>query len=601
MENSEKLNRIKTLMTTQGISYYLVPSTDEHLNEYLPEQHQRLKTISGFSGSAGMVILCLQGKHQLFVDSRYHIQADQETNSDFFEVHKLGQPKVLTPEKWLAQQEQGNGSLKVGVDPFVMSGAAFKKFKEALTRPESVLVPLTPNWVDASCDNNQQRSFKEIFSLDLAITGESQQKKLDRVRQKMKEQEVDLLILTSLDDIAWLLNLRGHDIAYNPFFEAYALILREEALCFCHKETLPANLENQMPEWQFQGYASYSEKLQSLAQTDKNLKIWIDAEKTTMGTRLIFQEKHTLLESQNPLVLMKALKNDTELQGIRKAHLHAACAKIRCMYRLEKAMAQGTAISEKMVSTWLSEEDATEENFVDLSFETIAAFGKNAAIVHYSNPDENVFLKADQLLLLDSGIQYLGGTTDDTRTFILGDADEKQRRLYTYILKAHISLARQIFPEGTKGVALDAITRSTLWNQGLDFGHGTGHGVGAFLSVHEGPQRISPSAVEVTIQPQMVLSIEPGYYEEGWGGIRLENLYVVTHPENLPTHPEQKKWLCFEALTLIPFARKLIDLTLLGLEERQWLGNYNARILEEVGPLLQDREIQFWLRNECLL
>ena len=411
----------------------------------------------------------------------------------------------------------------------------------------------------------------------------------------VKDCKADVLLLTMLDEIAWLTNLRGSDIEYNPVFEAYAAIFQDKALCFCHHPE--AGLSAHCPDWEFRPYAEYVDLLAELAQAD-NVKAWLDPSTITMGTRLAFSREQ-VIEKKSPIVLAKALKNPTEISSSKNAHKQAAVGVVKSFRRLQQAIDSGQPVTEKEYADWLYEAYSQAEDFSDLSFNTIAGSGPNGAIVHYGNPDSTNPMKSDELLLVDSGIQCAGGTTDATRTVILGKPDKKQKRTFTLVLQAHIRLARQVFPEGTTGASLDSITRSELWNAGLDYGHGTGHGVGAFLNVHEGPQRISPVAYDVALQAGMVLSNEPGYYEQNWGGIRLENLYVVKKAEGLPQHPGGKGWLTFETLTLIPFERRLIDRDILSVDELKWLDEYHQRVFTEISPLLDNPEDLQWLSWAC--
>ena len=292
-------------------------------------------------------------------------------------------------------------------------------------------------------------------------------------------------------------------------------------------------------------------------------------------------------------------KNEVELQRIRYAHRQAAVGKIQSLARLKQAERNSEKVSEQQYAGWLRSYYERRPDFADLSFETIAGAGANAAIVHYSNPSAEKILTDGEFLLVDSGIQCGGGTTDATRTMVWGEPDAEQQRCYTRVLQAHIRLARQVFPEGTNGAVLDGVTRSLLWNEGLDFGHGTGHGVGAFLGVHEGPQRISAFAGDVGFRSGMIISNEPGYYRTGWGGIRLENLYVVQSATQHPRHPDGKKWLCFDTLTLIPFERKLVCEELLTEDEWNWLQHYHKRVWEEISPLLNEDREKEYLQQAC--
>ena len=598
------IEKLRKEMIQQELDLLIVVSSDEHLNEYLPVQNWRLKASTvtesslGFSGSAGTVVFCIEGRPQLFVDSRYHLQAEQ-TCSENFDIHKLGNEGVLEPQKWIAAQTQK--ILKVGADPFVMSSKVWQRYEKDLGKSGHTLVPATPNLVDTVWINRPNPPKKEIYPLALQYTGKDSRKKLQEIRKELSgsrksdESKPDVLLLTMLDEIAWLTNMRGSDIEFNPVFEAYAAIFADRAICFCHHPE--ANLNMHCPDWEFQPYEDYVSFLADLA-LQKTIKVWIDPSTITMGSRLAFSEDQ-VLEKESPIVLSKALKNSTEITATKYAHKQAGAGVVRSFQRLQSAFQAGLPVTEKVYANWLYEEYAKAEEFSDLSFSTIAGSGPNGAIVHYGNPDSENPMRSGNLLLVDSGIQCAGGTTDATRTVILGKPDEKQKRIYTLVLQAHIRLARQIFPEGTNGASLDSITRSGLWNAGLDYGHGTGHGVGAFLNVHEGPQRISPVAYDVALQAGMVISNEPGYYENNWGGIRLENLYIVKKADKLPQHPGGKGWLCFEELTLIPFDRTLIDKNLLSAEELNWLYDYHGRVFSEISPMLDNTEDFQWLTWAC--
>ena len=598
------IQKLRQTMLEQELDMLVVVSADEHLNEYLPAQNWRLRASTstgnshGFSGSAGTAVFCVDGRSQLFVDSRYHLQAEQ-TCGENFDIQKLGNEGVFDPQKWIASRSKK--ALTVGADPFVMSPKEWRRYENALGKSTHTLKAITPNLVDSVWHNRPNPPKNKIYPLALKYTGKSSADKLEFVRKEMnesgigKDSKADVLLLTMLDEIAWLTNLRGSDIEYNPVFEAYAAIFQDRALCFCHHPE--ADLSEHCPDWEFRPYAEYAEFLTELAQTE-NVKAWLDPSTITMGTRLAFSREQ-VIEQKNPIVLAKALKNPTEISATKNAHKQAGVGVVKSFRRLQQAIDCGQPVTEKEYSDWLYEAYAQAEEFSDLSFNTIAGSGPNGAIVHYGNPDSTNPMKSGDLLLVDSGIQCAGGTTDATRTVILGKPDEKQKRTFTLVLQAHIRLARQVFPEGTTGASLDSITRSGLWNAGLDYGHGTGHGVGAFLNVHEGPQRIAPVAYDVALQEGMVLSNEPGYYEHNWGGIRLENLNVVKKAEGLPEHPGGKGWLAFETLTLIPFERRLIDRDILSVEELQWLDEYHQLVFNEISPLLDNPEDVQWLTWAC--
>ena len=583
-------------LTEYQVDAYLVLSSDAHLNEYVPIYQRRRAAITGFTGSAGDALLCPEGSH-LFVDSRYYLQADQEVDPAHFRVHKVGLEGAYTLTSWLTEMERQRGSLRVGFDPFVISMEAHTSYAKALKSASSALVPITPNLVDAVWDDHPEPPAQPIYTLPEAVAGRSVTEKLTAIREEMVKAGAEALILTKLDEIAWVTNLRGSDVSHNPVFEAYLVIEREQVTCFS-RVAPPAEGQHALTaQLTFQDYSAYPEAVQRLGASPA-LTVWLDAAGTTMGTRLLLSEMQRLHTTRNPVVLMKAIKNAAEIAAMHNAHRHAASAKIRSLARLERQLAAGQRVSEFAYAAMLHEEYSSEEGFSDLSFTTIAAAGANGAIVHYSQASPEMALCDGELFLVDSGVQVLGGTTDDTRTVSIGTPTERQRHLYTLVLRCHIALARQKFPAGTSGVVLDGLARASMWNAGLDYGHGTGHGVGAFLNVHEGPQRLGPRGSDEPLQAGMVVSNEPGYYEEGWGGIRLENLYVVVSDDDMPPHPSGKRWLQLETLTLIPFDKRLIDWAQLSETERAWLERYHQQVEETIGPLLSNTDRE-WLREAC--
>jgi Xaa-Pro aminopeptidase len=595
---TSRLDALCQLLTEHHVDAYLVSSSDAHLNEYAPAYQRRRAAISGFSGSAGDVLVCPTQSH-LFVDSRYHLQAEQSVDTSRFRVHKVGLAGEYSLSEWLTEMEKQHGSLRVGYDPFMVSMDAQASYARALQNPNSALVPLSPNLVDVVWDNHPAAPAQPIYALPDEVTGCSVAAKLSDVRSQMEQEGADVLILSKLDDIAWLTNLRGSDVAYNPVFEAYFILERHQARCFTRVQPAPELQQALASHITFHPYDSYTEAVQRLGTTPQ-LTAWLDASGTTMGTRLLLPEACRIITKRNPVVLAKATKNDAEIASMRNAHYHAAAAKIRSLARLDRMVATGQAVSERAYADMLHEEYSSEAGFSDLSFTTIAAAGPNGAIVHYSDASPDVELHHGELFLVDSGVQVLGGTTDDTRTVCIGTPTERQKRLYTLVLRCHIQLARQKFPEGTSGLVLDALTRSLMWNAGLDYGHGTGHGVGAFLNVHEGPQRLATRGSDEPLRPGMVISNEPGYYEEGWGGIRIENLYVVTANDDMPPHPSGKRWLQLEPLTLIPFDLRLVDWQQLTADERSWLETYHRQVQEIIAPMLSEAD-RDWLQEACTM
>ena len=582
-----------------GLDAFIVPATDAHLNEYAPRHHRRREAITGFTGSAGDALVTQRGV-DLFVDSRYYIQADQQANGSKIRVHKVGLSGEHTLSEWLTEMEKIQGPLRVGLFPSVVSMAVHQVYGRALKSPESKLVPIEQDLVASVWDDRPPVPATRPFALPESLTGRSVEDKLAAVRKEMRDNGASALIATRLDEIAWLTNLRGADVEHNPVFEAYLVLTEAQALCFVHVPPDATELASLAGKVEFFPYGEYQASLKTVAAQLKG-KIWIDPTGTTMGTRLLLPQGECVLESRSPIVFMKAIKNQAELEATRAAHVHAAAAKIRSLAATQRSLDAGRAVSEKSYADLLYAEYSSEPGFHDLSFTTIAAAGANAAVVHYAEASADILVKPDEMFLVDSGVQLAGATTDDTRTVCFGQPERRQQELFTLVLKGHIHLARQRFPEGTTGSLLDAYARGPLWDRGMDYGHGTGHGVGAFLNVHEGPHSISPRRSDEGFKAGMIVSDEPGYYEQGWGGIRLENLLVAVEDRSLPLHPSGRPWLRFEVLTLIPFDKKLIVWDLLLPDDVIWLREYHGRVWQIIGPLLVNAADRAWLKAACTL
>ncbi len=601
-----KLQDLRTLMATQQLDGYLVPSADEHLNGYPPVLKRRRAWVSGLIGSAGDFLVG-RDRAWLFVDSRYHEQADLQVDLDLIQVVKLGledHPTLMGVLESLGQEQNG---FRLGFDPFTIAMsqplgtgiASFKKLQQQLNQAGVECVPganlvdqvrLQSPWVTA--DPLPSYADSVVFSLSDSVTGEASEQKLGRVREAMQTLKTDVLPITKLDQIAWLFNLRGWDIPYLPVFIAYAIVTPNEALLFTNLDRLPVAVQQSLPFVTCLPYEDYSEALTSRVQSAQ-VRVLVDPKHTTLGTHhLLTQVNGRILEADNPIEGMKARKNPVELEHMTLANFRASRAKTLTLKWLSEQLAETIVLNEVDVARTVEQFYRAEADFQSLSFGTIAGTGANSSIIHYGTPNAESHLKRGDLFLLDSGSHYLGGTTDDTRTATLGNPTPKQIERYTAVLKAHINCAMQEFPKGTTGTQLDAIARSDLWQLRLDYGHGTGHGVGAFLNGHEGPIGLHRKALE-PLEPGMIVSIEPGYYEPGWGGIRLENLYKV---KDLAA--ETGTWYGFESITYIPFDKDLIDLSQLTPQQRQWLAHYNQAIVEKLSPTLEPDAI-VWLETAC--
>lgn len=620
-EAQAKVTALRSLLTTLQIDGYLIPSTDEHLNEYMPKAKQRRDWLSGFTGSAGDFLVG-QAQAWLFVDSRYHEQAELQVDLAQIQVVKLG----LEGQKTLAEVLEGLGQaateqhtkFRLGFDPFTLTVEQFRSFQKQLEPAGVELVAIAENLVDRVRTHEvwaneipPAYANSRLFSLSETVTGETVAQKLTRVREDLQKAKANILPITKLDQIAWLFNLRGWDIPYNPVFVAYAIVTADQAFLFTNLERIDLAVQDGLSEQvSLFPYEEYAETLKSLMAQVDTPRVLLDIQQTTMGTyRLLVDDPSPtaiaspqIVEAANPIEGMKARKNAIEIEQMQQANLKASRAKTRTLKWLQDQLAHGESLSELDVANAIEGFYAEEEGFQGLSFNTIAAKGTNSSIVHYGTPSPQNLLEPGQFLLLDSGAQYLSGTTDDTRTAIVGDPTPDQIEHYTAVLKAHINCAMQQFPKGATGIQLDGIARAAMWHSQLDYGHGTGHGVGAFLNVHEGPQGISKRG-QAALEPGMVTSIEPGFYKSGWGGIRLENLYVVVDrtPQTEPTEDGAKTpWYGFESLTYIPFDQRLIDWQQLDDRQRQWLENYYANVVEKLAPTLEPDEAA-WLRSVCSL
>lgn len=590
LDVAARLQQLRQLLREQDLDGFWVPSADEHLNEYLPEHRKRRQWITGFTGSVGDALIT-RDRAWLWVDPRYHEQAEREVDPNLFTVIKGGLPNQ--PSLMEIVEELGSG-FRLGVDPFTVAVATYRQLQAHAQAGGVLLIPVMENLVDKLAQGSAPVApfDRPIDSVPTHLSGATPAEKLAQVRQEMRRKRVGLLPLTKLDQVAWLFNLRGSDIPYNPVFWAYALVSLDRAALFTDLERLSPPSRQFLAEAgvELWPYETYSQQLPQWAKS--YAPVGLDPKQTTQGTQELLQDA-SCRELEHPVEALKAVKNPTELEQMRRANRKASRAKIRTLAWIDRQIQQGIPVTEADVAAIMEAHYREEGEWVGLSFNTIAGAGANSSIIHYSTPDPQKLLQPGELFLLDSGSHYLGGTTDDTRTVWIGPqpADPLCKRRYTEVLKAHIQCARQIFPPDTYGVSLDGIARSTLWQAGLDYGHGTGHGVGAFLNVHEGPNGIHRRA-STPLKVGMINSIEPGYYQPGWGGIRLENLYEVI------AIPEPEGWMGFRSLTWIPFDGRLIDWELLNEAQRAWLDEYHRQVYAMHHATLPEQDAA-WLKCAC--
>jgi Xaa-Pro aminopeptidase len=590
----DRLAALRNLMREREFDAWIVPSEDPHQSEYVPEWWRRREWISGFTGSTGFAAIGSTSAW-LWTDFRYWLQAGKELDAASYELARKEAPGMPPEAEWLAQTF-GPGAV-VGVDANTISVATKHRWERALALVGSRLECIGDNLVDAIWEDRPPVSKAELRPHDLRFSGEAPSAKLARIQAAMERVNVDALVLTALDEIAWTLDLRGADVECSPVFVAYLIVESESATLFVDDEKVTGAVRSHLPDSvQIRGYEAFDTALRDLA--GRQARVWLDGNSCSAGVvDLLGVSDHgaTLHEDAGPVPLWKACKNPTEVQGARDCHVRDGVAVVRFLSWLESAVGRGEAISEIGAAERLVAFRAEGEHFQGISFESISSFGSHGAIVHYRPAEEGDRVIDDSsLYLIDSGGQYFDGTTDITRTVCYGTPTAAQRNEFTRVLRGHVTLALTTFPAGTSGRQLDVLARRPLWEDGLAYGHGTGHGVGAYLNVHEGPQRLSQTESDVALRQGMIISNEPGFYRDGEYGMRVENLVVVEQRPGFGDPAAGLEFLGFETLTLCPIDRGLIDTTSLSADERGWVDAYHARVRETLSPLLEDDD-RAWL------
>jgi Xaa-Pro aminopeptidase len=583
--------RIKTLqgeLKSRKLKGFLVPHSDEHQSEYLAPQFERLAWLTGFTGSAGNAVV-LDKEAALFVDGRYILQARAQTDSALFEVLQTPEAKAST---WIADKLGKGGS--VGYDPSLHTVKEIERLTETLAKSGIKLVPVETNPIDAIWQDRPKPMATAVVPHGIEYAGRSAQEKIRDVQAALAAENTDAVLLTLLDSIAWLFNIRGGDIKHTPVALAFAIVPASgRPTLFIDLAKIGDNVKGEIRETaDLAEPATLAERLKALGEAQARVRL--DPETASMRfAQALKADGAQVVPGQDPCILPKAIKNATEIAGARTAHLRDGVAMVRFLAWLDEVAVPGK-IDE--VAAAIKLEDCRRESgqLKDISFDTISAAGANGAIVHYRPTTKSKrVLEAGSLYLIDSGAQYREATTDVTRTIAVGTPTAEMRRHYGLVLKAHIAIATARFPKGTRGQDLDPFARRPLWEAGLDYDHCTGHGIGSYLSVHEGPQRLSRLGT-VELEPGMILSNEPGYYREGHYGIRLENLVLVTPLEKIAGGT--REMMGFETLTLVPFDRRLIDPKQLLPWELAWLNAYHARVRREIEPILLSDD-RAWLRH----
>ncbi|KAI0727485.1 Creatinase/aminopeptidase [Fomitopsis betulina] len=609
VNTSERLQALRQLMSKPdyNVAAVVVPSEDQRngmnsadYSEYPARCDERRAFISGFNGSAGCAVVT-QNDAFLFTDGRYFLQAEKQLDKNWT-LMKQGLPDVPTWQEFLWKQLPNR--TQIGVDAKIVTASDADTIQKNLDPLESRLVSLQDNLVDLVWTSRPSRPTNTIFPLELKYAGESHVQKIERLREEMKKKEAHAIIVNMLDEVAWLFNLRGSDIDYNPVFPAYAVITPDNTHLFLNPVQVTDDLCQHLGEHvvihPYDDFFSYLSDLGANIGLQKNTKALVGDKASLAIVDAIGADN--LIVTRSPVADFKAVKNDTEVEGFRQSHIRDGVALVRYFAWLEEQLNNGVELNECQAADQLERYRAELDLFRGLSFPTISATGPNGAIIHYQpEPDDCSIVRKDQIYLCDSGAQFSDGTTDVTRTWHFGTPTAEERRAFTRVLQGHIAIDTAIFPNGTTGA--DAFARRPLWEDGLDYRHGTGHGVGHFLNVHEGPHGIGVRIAynSTPLKSGMTVSDgkpKPGYYADGRFGIRIENV-VVVREANTPNNFGEKGYLKFEHVTLCPIHKNLVDASLLSLKERSWLDSYHAEVSEKLSPLLLgDKRALEWLHRE---
>ncbi|EJF63579.1 Creatinase/aminopeptidase [Dichomitus squalens LYAD-421 SS1] len=602
VNTTARLQALRELMAKPeyDVQAVVVPSEDQHFSEYIAQCDERRAFISGFNGSAGCAVVTPKGAY-LFTDGRYFLQAEKQLDENWT-LMKQGLPDVPTWQEFLSKNLDSN--TRIGIDPTLISASDAETIQKALEPKKSQLVSLSKNLVDLVWSDRPSRPANKIFPLDVKYAGKSHSEKLKILREELKKKDAKSMVVNMLDEVAWLFNLRGSDIDYNPVFFAYGLINGDKTLLFVNQsqfdDSVRQHLRSEVEVHPYDTFFSYLTRLGSELNRHRNAKVLISDKASLAVAEAI--GKDNIIVTRSPVTDLKAIKNDVEIEGFRQSHIRDGAALVRYFAWLEEQLNAGAVLNESQAADQLEKYRSENESFKGLSFPTISATGPNGAIIHYQpEHDDCAVVKKDQIYLCDSGAQYLDGTTDVTRTYHFGTPTPEEKRAFTRVLQGHIAIDVAVFPSGTTGYLLDPFARRPLWEDGLDYRHGTGHGVGHFLNVHEGPHGIG---VRITynstpLKPCMTVSNEPGYYADGRYGIRIENI-VIVREAHTPNNFGDKGYLRFEHVTLCPMGKTLIDVSLLTAKEKEWLNAYHEEIQEKVAPLLKtDERALKWLQREC--
>lgn len=586
-----RVDALRATFDTLGIDGFLIPRADEYQGEYVPECAERMAWLSGFTGSAG-VVLVTRSEAIVFVDGRYTTQLVAQVDPSVFTGGDLvGAP----PARWLA--DNASAGFRLGIDPWLHTSAELSRLEKALEEKGGSVVLLAANPLDPLWEGRPAEPLEPVTIQPDAFTGTPARDKIGAVAAEAKGRKADAVLVTDPSSIAWIFNIRGNDVPHTPHPLARAIIHADgTADLFLDERKTNGEVKGYLRDLaELQTPAEIKPMLRSLA--EKGATILVDADVVPVAlTRIIKDTGGSVVEATDPVKLPRACKNEAELAGSAAAHIQDGAAMVEYLAWLD-AQQPGTVTEIKAVKmleqTRAKLGQAMQNPLKDISFDTISGSGPNAAIIHYRvTTDTDRTLQNGEMFLVDSGAQYINGTTDITRTVAIGSVPEEQKRFFTLVLKGVIAISDAKFPKGTRGCDLDPLARIALWKAGADYGHGTGHGVGSYLSVHEGPQRISRVSQQELL-PGMILSNEPGYYRPGAFGIRIENLIYVREAQSI--EGGDQPMLSFETLTWCPIDRRLIVVSSLTEDERNWLNDYHAKTREKLLPLISDESVKQWL------
>ena len=585
--------KLREAMRERGVAACIVPTADPHLSEYLPGHWQARQWLSGFTGSAGTLVVT-QDFAGLWTDSRYFSQAERQLAGSGVELVKLNVPHTPEHVEWLCAHLHAGDRVACAAD--MLSLATERALRQRLAQRGVQLVE--DDLPAAIRDDRPPLPHAPVYEHPIEYAIRTRAEKLAGVREAMRKAGATHHVISALDEIAWVMNLRGSDVDYNPVFLAHLLIDQQRATLFVETSKLGAALQDTLAADGL-ALAEYEGVAEALATLPPDAKLLLEPAQVSAGLAHAIPEQVALIEAPGPVTAAKARKGDREMGHVREAMRRDGVALVRGARWLEQSLKEGRRLTELDVDVKLRELRSQQPGFVSESFSTIAGYQANAALPHYSaTPESHAELEPRGMLLVDSGAQYLGGTTDITRMWSLGETTPEQRRDVTLVLKGVIALSRAKFPRGASGQQLDALARAPIWAAGIDYGHGTGHGVGYCLNVHEGPQSIRPPRSASRLEPMdigMITSIEPGIYKPGRHGVRIENL-AATVPAG---DGEFGEFLAFETLTLCPIDTRLLDLALLDAVEIAWLDGYHAIVRERLAPLLEDAADGAWLDARC--